>query len=159
MPVAIKIPSALRKALGNDEAEAALIDVLNQIQGDQRNGFERSIDMHLQAFREYLDRRLTEAETKTEKRLLEFDARTEKRFNEADLNNEKRFSDIKLYMNELFNELKVEIEKRSGESKVYTERTMADYHKSLLRWMFTFFIGTVLTLLGFMLTYLQLVKP
>jgi hypothetical protein len=74
----------LRKALG-DEAEAGFIDALNQIQAEQRNGFERSIDMHLQAFRDYLDRRLTETE-----------AKADKRFNEADLKNEKRFAELQV---------------------------------------------------------------
>lgn len=77
MPVAIAIKPALRKVLG-DEAEAVFIDVLNQIQADQRNGFEHSIEMQLQAFREYLDRRLTEAEAKIDKRFAEAEGRNEK---------------------------------------------------------------------------------
>jgi hypothetical protein len=84
MPVAIAIKPALRKVLG-DEAEEAFVDVLNQIQADQRNGFERAIEMHLQAFREYLDRRLTETETKADKR-----------FNDADIKNEKRFGELQV---------------------------------------------------------------
>jgi hypothetical protein len=150
MPVAVKIPPVLREALGY-EAESALVDVLNQIQADQRNGFERSIEMHLQAFRDYLDRRLTETEAKADKRFNEADFKNEKRFNEADLKNEKRF-----------NEADLKNEKRFAELQVAFETQMAQNHSSLLRWMFAFFIGMIFSLASLLFVYFQLlvkVKP
>jgi len=133
MPVAIKIPAALRKVF-DDEAEAAFIDVLNQFDAAQRDGFESALDIHLQAFKEYVDRRLVEIDAKNERRLLEMDAKNEKRFAEMNAS----IADVKVYM----------------------ATRLGEYHRSQLRWMFSFFIGTVVTMLGFLLTYLQLMgKP
>ncbi|MDZ7360195.1 MAG: hypothetical protein ONB46_05645 [candidate division KSB1 bacterium] len=125
MPVAIAIKPALRKVLG-DEAEAAFVDVLNQIQADQRNGFERSIEMHLQAFREYLDRHLIEADAKTEKRFAEADAKTEKRFAEADLKNEKRFAEADAKTEKRFAEADAKTEKRFAEADLKNEKRFAE---------------------------------
>jgi hypothetical protein len=144
MPVVIKIPQALRKVF-NDEAEAAFVDVLNQIQDEQRNGVERALEMHLNAFREYLDRRLLEAKSETDKRFAEIDIKMEKRFAEADAKMEKRFA-----------EADAKMEKRFAEADVKMERRLTEYHRATLRWMFTFFIGTVLALLGSVITYLQI---
>ena len=136
MSVAIKIPPALRRVF-DAEAEDAFIDVLNEFNAAQRNGFESTLEMHLKAFREYLDRRLAEANAITEKRLAEADLNNEKRFAEADIRNEKRFA----------------------ETNTNFEKRLAEYHSSLLRWMFAFFIGNIVTMLGFLLTYMQLIKP
>jgi len=125
MPVAIKIPPALRRVF-DVEAEAAFIDVLNEFNTAQRNGFESTLEMHFQAFKEYLDRRL-----------LETDGKNEKRFAEAEVKNEKRFAEININF----------------------EKRLAEYHSSQLKWMFAFFIGNIVTLLGFLITYMQLVKP
>ena len=150
MPVAIAIKPALRKVLG-DEAEAAFVDVLNQIQADQRNGFERSIEMHLQAFREYLDRHLVEADAKNEKRFAEADLKNEKRFAEADLKNEQRLAELKI-------ELKTQIALVHGT----LEAKIAQSQSTLIRWMFTFFIGTIFSLASLLFVYFQIlvkVKP
>jgi len=133
MPVGIKIPPALRKVF-DDDAETAFVDVLNQLQNDQRNGVERALEMHLNAFREYLDRRLVEARSETDKRFAEFDIKMEKRFAETDSKMEKGFAEADTKM----------------------ERRLAEYHRATLRWMFTFFMGTVLTFLGFLITFMQI---
>jgi hypothetical protein len=150
MPVAIAIKPALRKVLG-DEAEAAFVDVLNQIQADQRNGFERSIEMHLQAFQEYLDRHLVEADAKNEKRFAEADLKNEKRFAEADVKNEQRLAELKI-------ELKTQIAQVHGT----LEAKIAQSQSTLIRWMFAFFIGTIFSLAGLLFVYFQIlvkVKP
>jgi hypothetical protein len=125
MPVAIKIPPALRRVF-DVEAEAAFIDVLNEFNTAQRHGFESTLEMHFRAFKEYLDRRL-----------LETDDKNEKRFAEAEVMNEKRFAEININF----------------------DKRLAEYHSSQLKWMFAFFIGNIVTLLGFLITYRQLVKP
>ncbi|MDZ7361378.1 MAG: hypothetical protein ONB46_11725 [candidate division KSB1 bacterium] len=189
MPIAIKIPPVLRQVFNTDEKESAFIDVLNQIDAAQRNGYERSLEVHLQAFREWIDRRfevatekqklalqesnesqklalqeveqrrqqaaqelklyvnqlIGEADVKNAKRFAETREDFGKRFNETDVNNEKRFS-----------ELKVEIEKRFGELEIKSAQRQA----SQMKWMVTFFIGLLFTLVGSMFTYLQLMgKP
>jgi hypothetical protein len=136
MPVAIKIPPALRRVF-DVEAEAAFIEVLNEFNTAQRNGFESTLEMHFRAFQEYLDRRLLETDDKNEKRFAEAEVMNEKRFAEADVKNEKRFAEININF----------------------DKRLAEYHSSQLKGMFAFFIGNIVTLLGFLITYLQLVKP
>jgi hypothetical protein len=154
MPVAIAIKPALRKVLG-DEAEAAFVDVLNQIQAEQRNGFERSIEMHLQAFREYLDRHLVEA-----------DAKNEKRFAEADVKNEQRLADLKIELKTQIAQVQGTIEAKIGQVQGTLEakiaQSQAQSQSTLIRWMFAFFIGTIFSLASLLFVYFQLlvkVKP
>jgi len=154
MPVVIKIPPALRKVF-NEDAEAAFIDVLNQFDAEQRNGFGRGLETHLQAFKEYVDRRLVENEAKLEKRFAEFEAKMEKRFAEMNAYMDRRFGAVDARFAGLDARF-AGLDARFAEADAKMEKRLAEYHKSLLRWMFTFFIGTVLTLLGFFITFLQL---
>jgi hypothetical protein len=145
MPAVIQVPLVLRKIFNTEETEAAFVDILNRVAAEQRNGFQSALEMHLNAFKEYLDRRLVEAEAKNEKRFAEAEVKNEKRFAEADLKNEKRFGETNTNI---------------AEAKAALQIQLAEYHRSLLRWMFAFFIGNLVTLLGFLLAYLQLVgKP
>jgi hypothetical protein len=158
MAIAIQVQPALREALRTPEAEAALIDLLNQFHAEQRNGFERSLEMHLQAIKEYLGHYLAEADAKNEKRFAEADAKNEKRFAEADVKNEKRFNEVE----KRFNEADVKNEKRFAELQVAFETKMAQNHASLIRWMFAFFIGAIFSLASLLFVYFQLlvkVKP
>jgi VIT1/CCC1 family predicted Fe2+/Mn2+ transporter len=161
MPVAIAIKPALRKVLG-DEAEAAFVDVLNQIQAEQRNGFERSIEMHLQAFREYLDRHLIEADAKNEKRFAEADLKNEKRFAEADVKNEQRLAELKTQITQVQGTLEAKIGQVQDTLEAKIAQSQAQSQSTLIRWMFAFFIGTIFSLASLLFVYFQLlvkVKP
>jgi|GEM_PF-6988638 len=158
MPIAIKIPPVLRQVFNTDEKES--IDVLNQIDAAQRNGYERSLEVHLQAFREWIDRRFQVADEKRGLALQETNQRLQQAAHElklyvnqlvgeSDAKNEKRFTELKA-------DLKINFEERFAEMEVKS----AERHASQLKWMVTFFIGLLFTLVGLMFTYLQLMgKP
>jgi hypothetical protein len=160
MPVAIKIPPVRRQIFNTDEKEAAFIDVLNQIDAAQRNGYERSLEVHLKAFREWIDRRFEVADEKQRLTLQGTNQRLEQATHElklyvnqlvaeSDTKNEKRFTELKA-------DLKIEFEKRFAEMEVKS----AERHASQLKWMVTFFSGLLFILVGLMFTYLQLMgKP
>jgi hypothetical protein len=149
MPIAIKIPPVLRQVFDTDEKESAFIDVLNQIDAAQRNGYERSLEVHLQAFREWIDRRFQVADEKQRLALQqaaqELKLSVNQLVGESDAKNEKRFTELKA-------DLKIDFEKRFAEMEVKS----AERHASQLKWMVTFFIGLLFTLVGLMFTYLQL---
>jgi hypothetical protein len=153
MPIAIKIPPVLREVFNTDEKESAFIDVLNQIDAAQRNGYERSLEIHLQAFREWIDRRFQVADEKQRLALQqaahELKLYVNQLVGESDAKNEKRFTELKA-------DLKIDFEKRFAEMEVKS----AERHARQLKWMVTFFIGLLFTLVGLMFTYLQLMgKP
>jgi hypothetical protein len=161
MPVVINLPSALRKVFDED-AQAAFVDVLNQVQYDQRNGVERALEMHLNAFREYLDRRLVEARSETDKRFAESDIKMEKLFAETDSKMEKGFAGADAKTEKLITEADAKNEKRFLDVDVKfaqfgakLDSGPAENQRVLLRWMFTFFAGTILALLGSLIAYLQ----
>ncbi len=155
MAIAVRISPALRKMF-DDEAYLGFVDALNQYDAEQRNGYQYSLDLHFDAFREYLDRRLAESETKTEKRFAEIKVEIEKRFTEATIKTENRLVEIKLEIDKRFNEN----DKRLSDLQSLIEVKTAQSQATLIRWMFTFFAGTIITLATLFFTYLQLVlKP
>jgi len=95
----------------------------------QRNGLEKSLEVHFGAFKEYVDKRLVEFGVQFEKRFVEMDAKFEKRFVEMDAKFEKRFAEADVKMSQM--------------------------QATLIRWMFTFFIGTVVTLATLFFSYIQ----
>jgi len=69
---------------------------------------------------------------------------------------ETHFQAFKSYLDQRLAEADAKNEKRFAEADVKMERRLSEYHRATLRWMFTFFIGTVLALLGSVITYLQI---
>jgi hypothetical protein len=141
----------------DDEAYLGFIDAFNQFDAEQRNGYQYALDLHFDAFREYLDRRLVESEMKTEKRFAEIKVEIEKRFSEAAIKTENRLLDIKLEIDKRFGEIKADNEKRFNDLHSLIEVKTAQSQSTLIRWMFTFFAGTIITLATLFFTYLQLV--
>jgi DNA anti-recombination protein RmuC len=184
MALILDVEPALRRMF-EDDAYRGFVNIINQVETNLRNGYQHSLDLHFHAFKEYLDRRLSESEAKTEKRFAEIKVEIERRFSEMRSENEKRFSEIRSEIDKRFSEMRSEIDKRFGEIRSEIDKRFGEIDKrfgeidkrftelqsslevkiaqsqaTLLRWMFTFFIGTVVTLATLFFTYLQLVlKP
>jgi hypothetical protein len=183
MAIAISIPAKLNKVLG-DEASAELVTVLNQVAAAQRNGFENTLENHMQILRSaleskiesvgkdnniYTDRRIMETEVKMERRFAELKTYIDAGFAEikstADKDrvetraySDKNSVEMKASVDKGFSEMEVKIEKRLSEIQAAFEKRFSDIHASLLRWMFTFYITALLTALGGAYVFFQLFK-
>jgi len=172
MAIAISIPAKLNKVLG-DEASAELVTVLNQVTAAQRNGFENTLENHIQVLRSaleskiesvgkdnniYTDRRIMELEAKMERRFAEIKSTADKDRVETRAHADKNAVEMKAYVDKGFSDLEVKIEKRLSEIQAAFEKRFSDIHASLLRWMFTFYITALLTALGGAYVFFQLFK-
>ena len=133
MPIVIKIPAALDKVLG-EEASNALVEVFNQIDSAQRNGLERVLDLRLQTLKEAIEHRFDLTDEKIRLALKEANQYTDRRITELEAKMEKRFAEL---------DAKIDVK-------------LAQTQTTLIKWMFTFYIGTVVTITGLIIAYLQL---
>jgi len=46
-----------------------------------------------------------------------------------------------------------------GDTNAQFEKLLAKHHSSLLKWRFVFFIGNLVIQIGFLIAFMQLVKP
>jgi hypothetical protein len=149
MSVAYEVKPALRKILNNDEeAEVALIELINQIVAAQRNGYERVVEAHLQAIRDWINRRFEVADERQKltsqefaerlkqvahelkltvnQLLTEADAKNEQRLGEVDIKNEKRFGEADVKNEQRFGEMRLSFEKRFNEAELNNQRRFAE---------------------------------
>jgi uncharacterized protein YhaN len=171
------LPPALQEVLGPVGGKA-LVEVLNQNGAELRTTYERSLELHLQVMKEFIERRfelanektqqgfdlagekaklaLQEAKQYTDQRFIQLEAKMVQLFAEADARNEKRFIEAEARNEKRFAEAEARNEKRFAEAEV----KMAQSHASLIKWMFTFYVGTVITITGLLIAYIQLaLKP
>jgi hypothetical protein len=144
MAVVIKIPPALDKVLGS-EASDALVDVFNQVDSAQRNGLERALDLRLQTLKEAIESRFDLTDEKIKLALREANQYTDRRIGELEARIDKRST-----------ELEAKLDKRITEIAADMHVKLAQSQSSLIKWMFTFYIGSVVTITGLIIAYLQL---
>jgi len=140
MAIAISIPTKLNKVLG-DEASAELVTVLNQVAAAQRNGFENTLENHMQVLRSaleskiesvgkdnniYTDRRIMETEVKIERRFAEMQATADKDRVETRAYADKNSVEMKAYVDKNFSEMKAYVDKNFSEMKAYGDKGLSE---------------------------------
>jgi hypothetical protein len=128
MPVTARLSQKFYERLGEDVANE-LVDWFNAVDATYRNDLRELNELNFQGF-----------DAKVEQRFAQADAKWEQRFAQADARWEQRFA-----------ELRVEIERRFAETKTEfatIRRALADQRADVVRWMFRFWIGTLVPLAG-----------
>jgi len=137
MPTVVNIPLDLQEVLG-EKGSKAFVEVLSQFETAQRNAYERTLELHLQVLKEFIDRRFDLADEKNNLRRQEA-----RQYTEMALQNAKQYTDQRI---------------SQAESKM--EAKIAQAQTALIKWMFTFYVGTVITITGLLIAYLQFaLKP
>ena len=139
MPVTAKLSRRFYERFG-DELTNELVDWMNAVDAAYRFDLRETNELNFARFMGSVDQRFAEQDARFEKRFAEQDARFEKRFAEQDARFEKRFA-----------EQDARIEKRFAVVDVRFAELRAD----LLKWMFIYWTGTMLTLAGFVFAMLQ----
>jgi len=132
---------------------------------------DERIKLALTEANRYTDQRITELEARMDKRFNELEARMDKRLNELTVGMDKRLNELTVGMDKRLNELTVGMDKRHTELAVGMDKRhielaanmdvkIAQTQTTLIKWMFTFYIGSVVTITGLIIAYLQLfLKP
>ena len=87
-----------------------------------------------------------------------FDAKVEQRFAEADAKWERRFAQLEAKWEQRFGQLETQWEQRFVQLESGMERGFAEQRADLLRWMFVYWGGSVVTTVGLVLLVLGAVR-
>ena len=154
MPVTAKLSRKFYERLG-DEIATELVDWFNAVDAAYRADLERLNELNFQRFDAKVEQRFAEADAKVEQRFAEADAKVEKRFAAFEVKMEKRFAEFE----QRFAAFEVKIEKRLADTHVEmsaelasTRDVLADRQSRMMRWMFGFWVGTLVPLAGLILT-------
>jgi hypothetical protein len=177
MAIILDMPPVLRHVFG-DEGSSALINFFNQYETVLRDGVERMLTTHRQALQTTVDERFQHIEGSF-KSLVEKSATEQKRYADtAALELKQSMDELKTVVEKLAIEQKQYSDKLALEQRQYTDhrfnelerkmmekladvrsslsKEIAESKNSMIKWMFSFFIGSIITVLGVLIAYLQL---
>ena len=139
MPVTAKLSRKFYERLG-DEIATELVDWFNAVDATYRADLERLNELNFQRFDAKVEQRFAQFEASVEHRMMQFQATVERRIAEFEVNVERRFAQADAKLERTAAELRGEI--RTG---------LADQRAGLLKWMFGFWIATLVPLAGLIL--------
>jgi hypothetical protein len=93
-----------------------------------------------------------------ESNFARFDAKVEQRFAEADAKWEQRFAQADAKWERRFAQLESRVDRGFAEADAKLERRFAEQRADLLRWMFIYWGGSVVTTVGLVLLVLNAVR-
>ncbi len=125
MPVTAKLSRKFYEQLGDDIA-TELVDWFNAVDATYRADLERLNELNFQRF----------------------DAKVEKRFAEADAEFEKRLAQLEQQLAQVDAKLERYVAQLRGEIRA----GLADQRAGLLKWMFGFWVATLVPLAGLIVT-------
>lgn len=129
MPVTARLSRKFYERLG-DEIATELVDWFNAVDATYRADLERLNELNFQRFDAKVEQRFAESGARVEKRFAEFEIKVEQRFAQADAKLERIAAGLR------------------GE----IQSGLADQRADLLKWMFGFWVATLVPLAGLILT-------
>ena len=131
MPVTAKLSKKFYETFGDDIANE-LVEWFNLVDATYRADLRTLNETNFQRFDAKVEQRFAEFEARWERRFVELDAKWEKRFAELDAKWESRFAELR--------------------SDVAAQKA------DLIKWMFTFWAGNVLTTAALILALVSLLR-
>ena len=129
MPVTARLSKLFYDRLGDDVA-AELVDWFNSVDATYRANLRELNDLNFARFDAKLEQRVTALDSKLEQRLAALESKLEQKLVVLESKLEQRLT-------ESLSQLRNELSDKIGDTK-----------SSLLRWMFGFWVGTALVILG-----------
>jgi hypothetical protein len=136
MPVTAKLSRKFYDTFGDDIANE-LVNWFNEVDATYRAGLRELNELNFARFDAKLEQRFVEADAKWEQRFTRFEAEVERGVAEADAKLERAMAALRADM-------------RTG---------FAEQRADLLRWMFIYWGGSVVTTAGLVLLVLGAVRP
>ena len=139
MPVTARLSQRFYEKFG-DELTNELVDWFNDVDATYRSGLRELNELNFARF-----------DAKVEQRFAEADARLERRFAQADAKLERRFAQAEAKLEQRIGSVEVKLEQHIGGVELKLEELKSE----LVKWMFLFWSGTMLTLGGLLLAVLR----
>jgi hypothetical protein len=164
MPVTAKLSKLFYDRLGEQIANE-LVDWFNQVDATYRSDLRELNELNFARFDAKLEQRLAELDSKWRVRWEQLDAKLERRLAELDAKLEQRLAELDAKWRVHWEQLDAKLERRltevKAELRLEIERlsgAVATQRAELIRWMFAFWLGTILPLGGLIAT-LHLALP
>lgn len=135
MPVTAKLSRKFYETLGDDVANE-LVEWFNLVDATYRSNLKELNELNFARFDAKVEQRFAEADAKWERRLAQLEAKWEQRFGRLETQWEQRF-----------------VQLESGMARGFAEQ-----RADLLRWMFVYWGGSVVTTVGLVLLVLGAVR-
>jgi len=162
VPVTAKLSREFYEKFGDKIADE-LVNWFNQVDATYRSDLKDLNELNFTRFDARVGQRFAESDARLERRFAELDVRLEQRFAELDVRHEKRFAESDAKWERRLAQFDVKWEHRFSELDVKWERRMATWDvrvtelkTSLIKWMFVFWVGTAVTLLGTTIAIIKL---
>ena len=136
VPVTAKLSRKFYERLG-DEIATELVDWFNAVDATYRADLERLNELNFQRFDAKVEQRFAQFE----QRFVQFEASVERRIAEFEVNVERRFA-----------QADAKLERTAAELRGEILTGLADQRAGLLKWMFGFWVATLVPLAGLILT-------
>jgi len=154
MPVTAKLSRRFYEQFG-DEVANELVDWLNAVDTTYRSDLDRLNELNFARFDAKLEQRFAQQDAKWEQRSAEMDMKWERRFAEMDTKWEQRFAQMDTKWELRLAQMDTKWDQRSSHFEVRMQREFAALRTDVVRWMFTFWTGTLLALAGFLFAILK----
>lgn len=144
MPVTARLSKLFYDRLG-EEVTAELVEWFNNVDATYRADLRELNELNFARFDAKLEQRVNALDSKLEQRLAALDSKLEQRLAVLESKFEQKLtvleSKFEQRLTDTISQLRTELSDKIGDTKV-----------SLLRWMFGFWVGTALVILGSRLT-------
>jgi hypothetical protein len=154
VPITAKLSRQFYEKFG-DSVVNELVDLLNNVDFNSRSELRDVNELNFARFDAKVEQRFAESDARVDVRFAQSDAKWEKRFTEFGAKLDKRFADYDVKWEKRFTESDVKMEKRFADADVKMEQRFARFETRMLRWMFTLWTGTTITLAGLVLVALR----
>ena len=144
MPVTATLSRKFYETFG-DELTNELVAWFNQVDATYRGDLRELNELNFARFDAKLEQRAAELDAKLERRIAELDVKLERRAAQLDAKLEQRFA-----------QLDAKIEQRTAQLEARMDAGFAELRAEVVKWMFVFWAGTTVTILGTMIALLKL---
>jgi len=166
MPVTARLLQRLHEALG-DEATNDLLAWWEEAATVNRAAVREVADLYFERFSDQLERGLAEVRAEFEQRFAEFRTEFEKRFAEFRTEFEKGLAGLRAEFEKGLAGLRAGLEKGMIEVRAESAKNLAELRSELrtelasqradlIKWMFIFWVGTVVPLAGLLIALTRL---
>jgi CRP-like cAMP-binding protein len=127
------------------------VDWFNAVDATYRADLRELNELNFQRFDAKVEQRFAEADAKLERRFAQADVKLEQRFAHAEAKVEQRFAEFDAKIERRFVQADAKLDTSVAALREEIRTGLVDRHVSVLKWMFTFWIATLVPLAGLIL--------
>jgi septal ring factor EnvC (AmiA/AmiB activator) len=143
MPVTARLSRKFYDRFGDDIAND-LVDWFNQVDATYRADLRQLNELNFARFDAKLEQRTSQLESKLEQRIAQVESKLEQRIAQVESKLEQRIGELGQHITQV----DAKLEQRTSQLESKLDAKMAALRAELIKWMFVFWAGTVIPIVG-----------